>query len=29
VFLPVGTKVRAKLGDVTSAGVTVLGELPR
>ena len=28
VFLPVGTTIRAKLGDVTSAGVTVLGELP-
>ena len=29
VFLPVGTTVRAKLGDVTTAGVTILGELPR
>jgi phosphatidylserine decarboxylase len=28
VFLPVGSVVRAKLGDVTAAGVTVLGELP-
>jgi phosphatidylserine decarboxylase len=28
VFLPVGSVIRAKLGDVTSAGVTVLGELP-
>jgi phosphatidylserine decarboxylase len=29
VFLPTGSTVRAKLGDVTTAGVTVLGELPR
>jgi phosphatidylserine decarboxylase len=29
VFLPVGSKVRAKLGDVTTAGVTVLAELPK
>jgi phosphatidylserine decarboxylase len=29
LFLPVGSTVRAKLGDVTTAGVTVLGELPR
>jgi phosphatidylserine decarboxylase len=29
VFLPIGSKVRAKLGDVTTAGVTVLGELPQ
>jgi phosphatidylserine decarboxylase len=29
VFLPVGSTVRAKLGDVTTAGVTVLGELPK
>jgi phosphatidylserine decarboxylase len=29
LFLPVGSTIRAKLGDVTSAGVTVLGELPR
>ena len=29
VFLPVGTKLRAKLGDATLAGVTVLGELPQ
>ncbi len=28
VFLPVGSAIRAKLGDVTTAGVTVLGELP-
>jgi phosphatidylserine decarboxylase len=28
VFLPVGSVIRAKLGDVTAAGVTVLGELP-
>ncbi|MEO8578745.1 MAG: phosphatidylserine decarboxylase family protein [Gemmatimonadales bacterium] len=29
VFIPVGSKVRAKLGDVTAAGVTILGELPK
>ena len=29
VFLPVGTRLQAKLGDATLAGVTVLGELPR
>ena len=29
LFLPVGSTIRAKLGDVTTAGVTVLGELPR
>lgn len=29
VFLPPGSTVRAKLGDVTTAGVTVLAELPR
>jgi phosphatidylserine decarboxylase len=29
VFLPPGSTIRAKLGDVTSAGVTILGELPR
>ena len=29
VFLPVGTRVRARLGDVTTAGVTILGELPK
>jgi phosphatidylserine decarboxylase len=29
VFLPTNTKVRAKLGDVTTAGVTVLGEVSR
>jgi len=28
LFLPVGSTVRAKLGDVTTAGTTVLGELP-
>ena len=29
VFLPVGSTVRSKLGDVTTAGVTILGELPK
>ena len=29
VFLPHGSKVRAKLGDVTTAGVTILGDLPK
>ncbi|MFL5489006.1 MAG: phosphatidylserine decarboxylase family protein [Gemmatimonadaceae bacterium] len=29
VFLPVGSAIQAKLGDITTAGVTVLGELPR
>jgi phosphatidylserine decarboxylase len=29
VFLPLGSTVRSKLGDMTTAGVTVLGELPR
>jgi len=29
VFIPVGSTVRAKLGDVTSAGVTVLADLPK
>jgi phosphatidylserine decarboxylase len=29
VFLPVGSTMRAKLGDVTRAGVTVLAELPK
>ena len=29
VFLPVGSTVRAKVGDNTVAGVTILGELPR
>jgi len=29
VFLPIGSTVRSKLGDVTTAGVTILGELPR
>jgi phosphatidylserine decarboxylase len=28
LFLPVGAAIRAKLGDVTTAGTTVLGELP-
>jgi phosphatidylserine decarboxylase len=28
LFLPVNSIIRAKLGDVTTAGVTVLGELP-
>jgi len=28
LFLPVNSAIRAKLGDVTTAGVTVLGELP-
>jgi phosphatidylserine decarboxylase len=29
VFLPVNTKLRARLGDVTTAGVTILGEVTR
>jgi phosphatidylserine decarboxylase len=29
VFLPVGSTVRAKLGDATTAGVTILGDLPK
>ena len=29
VFLPVGSTVRGKVGDVTTAGVTILGELPK
>jgi len=29
LFLPPGSTVRVKLGDVTTAGVTILGELPR
>jgi phosphatidylserine decarboxylase len=29
VFLPAGSTLRAKVGDITVAGVTVLGELPR
>ena len=29
VFLPTGSTIRARLGDVTTAGVTVLGDLPR
>jgi phosphatidylserine decarboxylase len=28
VFIPAGSRVRAKLGDLTTAGVTVLAELP-
>jgi phosphatidylserine decarboxylase len=28
LFLPIGSAIRAKVGDVTTAGVTVLGELP-
>lgn len=29
VFIPVGASIRAKLGDITTAGVTVLADLPR
>ena len=29
IFLPVGSTVRGKVGDLTVAGVTILGELPR
>lgn len=29
IFLPVGSAIRSKVGDATTAGVTVLGELPR
>jgi len=29
VFLPLGSTVRAKLGDATTAGVTILAELPK
>jgi phosphatidylserine decarboxylase len=29
VFLPVASSVRAKVGDITVAGVTILGELPK
>ena len=29
VFLPAGTRLTAKLGDATVAGVTILGELPK
>jgi phosphatidylserine decarboxylase len=29
VFLPTGSTVRAKLGDLTTAGVTVLAQLPK
>lgn len=28
LFLPLGSTVRGKLGDMTTAGVTILGELP-
>ena len=28
LFLPIGSTIRGKLGDMTTAGVTVLGELP-
>jgi phosphatidylserine decarboxylase len=28
LFLPIGTTIRGKLGEMTTAGVTVLGELP-
>ena len=28
LFLPLGSTIRGKLGDITTAGVTVLGELP-
>ena len=29
VFLPAGSTLRAKVGDITVAGVTILGEFPR
>jgi len=29
VFLPVGSTLRARLGDITTAGVTILAELPK
>ena len=29
VFLPPGSAIRAKLGEATTAGVTILGELPK
>jgi phosphatidylserine decarboxylase len=29
VFLPVGSKLRGKVGDITVAGVTILAELPK
>jgi len=29
VFLPIGSQVRAKLGDATMAGVTILADLPK
>jgi phosphatidylserine decarboxylase len=29
VYIPVGASIRAKLGDITTAGVTVLADLPR
>ena len=29
VFMPVNSKLRAKVGDITAAGVTVLADLPK
>lgn len=29
VFLPLGSTIRVKVGDVTTAGVTILGKLPK
>ena len=29
IFLPVASSIRAKVGDITVAGVTILGELPK
>jgi len=29
LYIPVGASIRAKLGDITTAGVTVLADLPR
>ncbi len=29
IFIPLGSTVRAKLGDVTTAGVTILADLPK
>lgn len=29
VFLPLGSRINARLGDATTAGVTILGELPK
>ncbi|HEY3133078.1 MAG TPA: phosphatidylserine decarboxylase family protein [Gemmatimonadaceae bacterium] len=29
VFIPVGSRVRSKVGDITTAGVTILAELPK